>query len=154
MNKAIIFLFFSCTTHFCFSQLLSKNTFINPTGTYILKGENQKGEIVGNFAEIRIKLLSDSLLAFTMYCNKGFPDYTSGALIDTVAYIHNSAMYASKLDASCQLQFAFEPDRLHIKIIYTDPASNCGFERGVLPLGFIEKSSSSIPIIQPIIRPQ
>jgi hypothetical protein len=73
--------------------------------------------------------------------------------VDTVSYSDNKATYSSKFDSSCQIQFSFESDGLSIKTIYTDPYSTCGFEKGVLPLGFIEKSSSSIPVIQHIKRP-
>lgn len=152
MSNASLFLLFCCACHFCFAQP-SRPDFLDPTGTYILKGEKQRGEIVGNFAEIRIKLLSDSSIAFTFYFNKGYPDYKSGSLIDTVQYLGNNVMYSSTSDTSCQIQFAFDHEGLHIKTIYTNPSSTCGFEQGVLPLGFIPKSSSSIPIIQRLTRP-
>jgi hypothetical protein len=147
-------IFFCCTAYLSSGQPSPKSNFIDPTGTYILKGEKQKGEIVGNFGEIRVKLIEDSLLAFTMYWNKGYPEYTPGSLTDTVAYTDNKAVHSSKSDPSCQIQFAFDISGLHIKMIYTDPVSNCGFEKGVLPLGFIEKASSSVPVIQPINRPK
>lgn len=154
MIKTNLFLLLYCACHFCFGQRLPGPPFIDPTGTYILKGEKQKGEIIGNFAEIRIKLLEDSLLAFTMYCNKGYPEYKSGSLTDTVGYVDNKAVYSSTSDTSCQIQFTFDLHGLNIKTVYTDPASTCGFGKGVLPLGFIEKSSSSVPIIQRLSRPE
>ena len=151
MNKSILFLLFYCSFHSSFTQP-SPRVFINPTGTYILKGEKNKGEIVGNFAEIRFKLLSDSLLAVTMYCNKGYPEYTSGSLTDTITYSDNRAVLYVKSEPSCQIHFSFSTDGLSIKQIYSDPASTCGFGKGVVPLGFIEKHSSETPVIQSISR--
>lgn len=139
-------------TLFCFAQPARQESFVNPTGTYILKGQRQGGEIVGNFAEIRIKLVSDSSVAVAMYCNKGYPEYTSATLTDTITYIGNMAVY-TRSNEFCRIQFDFDPHRLHIKRIYTDPSSTCGFGKGVLPLGFIKKHSSSIPLMQPISRP-
>jgi hypothetical protein len=151
MVKSIFLFIYCCAIQSAFGQYSGHN-FIDPTGTYILKGEKQRNEILGNFAEIRIKLLTDSLLAFTMYCNKGYPDYTGGWLTDTISYFDNRAIHFSKIDASCQIQFDFGNDRMHIKTVYTNPSSTCGFEKGVLPLGYIDKYSSVIPIIQSLSR--
>ena len=151
MNKTIFLLLFFCVAHLSYNQP-SRNVFIDPTGTYVLKGEKYKGEIKGNYGEVRIKLLSDSLLAITMYSNKGYPDYTSASFTDTMVYTNNKAVHYSKSDPSCQLVFAFDTDGLDIKQIYTDPASTCGFEKGAIPFGFIAKYSSAIPIIQPLSR--
>jgi hypothetical protein len=153
MNKTILFLLFYCSFHSSFTQP-SLRAFINPTGTYILKGEKNKGEIVGNFAEIRFKLISDSLLAFTMYCNKGYPEYTSGSITDTIAYTDNTATVYVKSEPSCQIHFSFVTEGVTIKQLYSDPASTCGFGKGVIPLGFIEKHSSETPIIQSLARPR
>jgi hypothetical protein len=150
MDKTIFLLFF-CAAHLSFSQT-SRNLFINPTGTYVLKGEVYKGEIKGNYGEIRVKLLDNSFLAIAMYSNKGFPDYTSASFTDTVVYADNKAVHISKSDPSCQLVFAFETEGLNINQIYTDPGSTCGFGKGVIPFGFIAKYSSDIPIIQPLSR--
>jgi hypothetical protein len=125
---------------------------IDPTGTYILKGEKYKGEIKGNHGEVRIKLLNDSMVAITMYSNKGYPDYTSASFTDTMEYADNRAIHFSKTDPSCQLVFAFDINGLDIKQMYTDPASTCGFEKGTIPLGYIEKYSSAVPVIQPLSR--
>ena len=150
MNKTLLLLFF-CSVHVSFSQPL-RNVVINPTGTYVLKGEKHKGEIKGNFAEIRVKLIDETLLAISMYSNTGYPDYLSGSFTDTVPYAGNKAVCLSKSDPSCRLVFVFESDGLNIKQIYTDPASTCGFGKGVIPLGFIGKYSSDIPIIQSLSR--
>lgn len=153
MNQSFLFLLFYCVTNLGYGQP-SRNVFIDPTGTYVLKGEKYKGEIRGHHGEVRIKLLSDSLVAIAMYSNKGYPEYTSASFTDTIAYANSRAVHFSKTDPSCQLVFSFETDGLDIKQIYTDPASTCGFEKGTIPLGFIEKYSSDIPIIQTLSRSQ
>lgn len=151
MKKVVFLLLFYCVTQISYSQLL-RDVFINPTGTYVLKGEKYRGEIRGNYGEVRIKLLDDSTLAISMYGNKGYPDYSSASFTDTMVYVDNRAAHLSKSDPSCQLVFAFDQDGLNIKQIYTDPSSTCGFEKGAMPLGFIAKYSSDIPIIQPLAR--
>lgn len=151
MKTLMLLLLFYCFSHTSSSQPI-RNLVVDPTGTYLLKGENQKGEIRGNFGEIRVKLMNDSTVAFTMYSNKGFPDYTYASFNDTVPYANNKASYTSAKDTSCRLVFDFQSDGLTIKQIYSDPASTCGFGSGVIPLGFIEKYSSDIPVIQPIQR--
>ena len=151
MNKTILILILNFAIYASFSQP-SPSFFLNPTGTYILKGEKHKSEIKGNFAEVRVKLIGDSLLAIAMYCNKGYPEYTSGSFTDTMTYADNRAVHSSKYDPSCQIIFSFDTDGLNIKQVYTDPASTCDLGKGVLPLGFIEKYSSDTPIIQSLSR--
>lgn len=150
MNKTLLLLFV-CSAHVAFSQPL-RNLVINPTGTYVLKGEKHKGQIKGNFAEVRVKQIDEDLLAITMYSNTGYPDYLSGAFTDTIPYADNRGVYTSKYDTACRLVFAFEIDGLSIKQIYTDPTSTCGFGKGVIPLGFIARYSSDVPIIQSLER--
>lgn len=154
MNKPVfILLFYFAVSQLSYSQP-SRNVFINPTGTYILKGEKYKNEIKGSYGEIRVKLLNDSLLAIAMYSNKGYPEYTSASFTDTIAYADNRAVYFPISEASCQLVFDFEADGLNIKQVYTDPASTCGFEKGAIPLGFIARHSTETPIIQSLSRVQ
>ena len=150
--KKILLLLVLCGTGVIGHAQPLPNSLVNPTGTYLLKGEKFRNEIQGNFGEIRVKLISDTLIAIAMYGNKGYPEYSSAAFMDTMTYHDNRARYTSKSDPSCQIVFSFEPDGLNIKQIYTDPASTCGFESGVIPLGFIAKYSSHVPIIQSISR--
>lgn len=144
-------IFFCSALNTSFSQP-SSHFFINPTGTYILKGEKHKGEIKGNFAEVRVKLLGDSLLALSLYSNNGYPQYASGSFIDTLKYINNRAIYSSKSGEFCQIVFSFVLNGLNINQVYGDPSSTCGFGKGVIPLGLIEKHSSFQPIIQSLSR--
>lgn len=147
MSKFVLLLIL-CTSLVASSYAQRGSFFVNPTGTYLLKGEKHKNEIRGNYGEIRVKLLNDSLIALAMYGNAGYPQYSSATFMDTIAYVNNRAFYTSRFDSSCQIVFSFEEDGLNIKQIYTDPASTCGFEKGSIPLGFISKYSSNIPIIQ------
>lgn len=136
----------------CLSNAQTGNVFVDPTGTYVLKGEKYRGEIKGSYGEVRIKLLSDSLVAITLYTCNGYPDYASASFTDTMQYETNRAVHFSRSDPSCQLVFLFDNEGLNMKQVYTDPASTCGFPKGTIPLGFIAKYSSEIPIIQPISR--
>lgn len=151
MKESILLLLFAVGVYFSNGQPI-RNVFIDPTGTYVLKGEKYKGEIKGHHGEVRIKLLGDSLVAITMYSNNGYPDYASASFTDTMEYANNRAVHISKSDPSCQLVFAFDINGLEIKQIYTDPTSTCGFVKGTIPLGYIAKYSSAIPVIQPIFR--
>lgn len=151
MFKLILILAFCSALMYSSGQPIRQMP-LNPTGTYILKGENQKGEIKGNFAEIRVKMLDESRLAVSFYSNKGYPEYTSGSFTDTLNYLENKAIHYSKLDTACQIVFEFEVEGLSLTQVYSDPKSTCGFEKGVLPLGFINKYSSVTPLIQAITR--
>jgi len=44
--------------------------FINPTGTYILKGEVKNARIIGHYGEIRVQLLDSGTIALCFYVNK------------------------------------------------------------------------------------
>lgn len=151
MSKILFFVFFAGASQVCLGQP-AREAEINPTGTYLFKGEKHRHEIKGHYGEIRVKLVTDSLVALAMYSNNGYPEYSSASFTDTVVYSDNKAVYRSKADPSCQKVFSFEAVGVHIKQIYTNPASTCGFEKGVMPLGFIPKHSSDTPIIQAISR--
>jgi hypothetical protein len=60
-----------CAAHLSFSQP-SRNLVINPTGTYVFKGDRHKSEIKGNLGEVRAKLIDDTLVAIAMYSNTGY----------------------------------------------------------------------------------
>lgn len=151
MLKTLFFIFLACILNLCLGQP-SRNVIINPTGTYLLKGEKFRNEIKGHYGEVRVKLIADTLVAISMYSNNGYPEYSSASFTDTIVYSDNKAVYHSKADPSCQMVFSFDTDGLNIKQIYTDPASTCGFEKGVMPLGFVPKYSSDTPVIQSLSR--
>jgi hypothetical protein len=47
--------------------------FVNPTGTYILKGEVKNSKIIGHYGELRVCLLDSSTIALCFFVNKGYP---------------------------------------------------------------------------------
>src|ERR1700743_1347775 len=81
----------------------SKQIFLDPTGTYMLKGAVRNNQIVGYSGEIRAKLLQPDRIALCLYVNKGYPGYESGALLDTISYDDNRATYLPLKDSSCFL---------------------------------------------------
>jgi hypothetical protein len=122
--------------------------FVDPTGTYILKGETRNNTIVGNSGELRARLLDSQTVAISLYLNKGYPGYESGALMDTLHYEDNKVVYTPGTDSSCSIYFAFGRKSVEIFQTLTDPHSDCGFRPGVLKAAVYEKISSDIPVIQ------
>ncbi len=122
--------------------------FINPTGTYILKGLVEKNLITGHNGEIRVKLLQNNTLALCFYMNNGYPNFASGAFKDTLAYNDNQAEYIPVNDSSCTIAFLFDGTSVELALIYTNPHCTCGFTQGVIRPAVFEKSSGDNPIIQ------
>jgi hypothetical protein len=122
--------------------------FIDPTGTYMLKGEVKNNVIVGYSGELRILLLNQHTVAMCLYLNKGYPGYESGALLDTLDYENNKAVYIPTNDSSCSVYFSFDKKTVEIFKFLTDPHSGCGFRPGVLVPSLFQKTSSEIPVIQ------
>jgi hypothetical protein len=122
--------------------------FINPTGTYILKGLVEKNLITGHNGEIRVKLLQNNTLALCFYMNNGYPSFQSGAFKDTLAYDDNQAKYIPANDSSCTITFLFNGTSVQLALIYTNPHCTCGFAQGVIRPAVFEKSSGDNPIIQ------
>jgi hypothetical protein len=131
-----------------FSQDLPTHEFINPTGTYILKGEVKNNRIISTSGEIRIKLLDSAMLVICFYMTKGYPGYESASFLDTLVYDDNKAKYFPKKDSGCSIIFSFNYGTVEISQIYSDPQSGCGFARGVLASAVFEKSSNDKPVIQ------
>jgi len=122
--------------------------FINPTGTYILKGEIKNTKIIGHYGELRVRLLDSSSVALCFYLNNGYPGYESGSLVDTLPYEGNRAIYNPANDSSCVIYFVFDPGSAAITKALTDPHSGCGFRPGVIIPAVFEKTSTDIPVIQ------
>ncbi|HEY4336192.1 MAG TPA: hypothetical protein VGM89_09850 [Puia sp.] len=125
----------------------TNQTFINPTGTYTLKGEVHDNKVVSHSGEIRVKLLHPQLLTLCFFIDKGYPGYESGAFLDTLQYEENSAVYASR-DSGCMLRFYFKPTGVELIHIFSQNAGDCGFPPGVLTGAFFRKTSSGVPVIQ------
>ncbi|GGB12940.1 hypothetical protein [Puia dinghuensis] len=141
-----IFFFLSLFLPGLFFSETSK-TFIDPTGTYILKGEVHDNKVVSHSGEIRVKLLRPEQLTLCFYLDKGYPRYESGSLLDTLRYDDNQAVYVSK-DSDCMLRFYFKPNGVELIHVFSQAGSDCGFPPGVLIGAFFRKTSSGIPVIQ------
>jgi hypothetical protein len=126
--------------------------FIDPTGTYILKGEVRKNKITGHSGEIRARLLDQHKVALCLYMNNGYPDYASGAMIDTLDYEEDRTFYQPAHDSSCFLIFIFRFRTVEIMEVYSDPHSGCGFQQGIMIPATFEKSSSDVPVIQDLSK--
>lgn len=128
--------------------LPSSPTFIDPTGTYILKGVVIKNNITGHFGELRIRLLDKQTAAFCFYLNSGYPDFVSGALMDTLKYDDNRILYRPVNDSSCFLILTFNLRKVDLMEVFSDPHSGCGFAPGVVAPVTFDKISSEVPVIQ------
>jgi hypothetical protein len=149
---------------FCFALLLcslffaaghatlSSSSSINPTGTYILKGNIKGNRIMGHFGEIRVKLLEENKIAICFYINSGYPDYHSGSFIDTLDYQDGLATYLPARSSGCSILFCFAIKEVETEQLFTDPRSSCGFGTGVMASAIFNKYSMEIPIIQDLSR--
>lgn len=133
---------------FLYMTFSRKNGFINPTGTYILKGVVEKNLIITHNGEIRVKLLQNNILALCFYINKGYPGFESASFIDTLTYDDNRAKYIPSNDTSCTFSFLFTGESVELTLIYTDPQCTCGFTKGVIAPAIFMKSSGDNPLIQ------
>jgi hypothetical protein len=131
---------------------MSGQNFIDPTGTYLLKGEVKNGMIVGHSGELRVRLLDAGRVAMCLYVNKGYPGYESGFLLDTLRYFDNRFTYTPATDSSCAIYFAFDLRTVEVFQSLSDPHAGCAFGPGVLIAAFFDKTSSAIPIIQDLSR--
>ena len=143
--KNILFLSF-----FFLSQgVLDENPeFINPTGTYLLKGEVKNSKIVGHYGELRVRLLDTNRIALSYYVNNGYPNYEFGSVMDTLHYEDNRAIYKPVSDSSCAIYFLFRQRSVEVSREVADLRSACGFGTGVLIPAVLEKTSSEVPVIQ------
>jgi len=123
-------------------------SFLDPTGTYILKGIVKNNRVKGHSGELRVRLLSDRSVALCFYINSGYPDYRAGSLIDTLSYDNNTVIYQSAQDTACAVHFIFGRRKVAITKVMSDPRSDCGFAPEVLIPVTIPMVSSEIPVIQ------
>ena len=131
------------------SFINTDNEFIDPTGTYILKGNVEKNKIISHSGEIRVKLLGHSKVAISFYINKGYPGYESLSFGDNLVYDDNHfAHYKPAANADCTVLFLFNHKNAEIQQLYSDPQSGCSFGKGILVSTTFKKFSSEEPIIQ------
>ncbi len=148
MRSLFLFLAISAYVHFAHEV----PAFIDPTGTYILKGDIKKNNIKGHFGELRVRLLDSQTVAFCFYINDGYPDYASGAMVDTLKYVDNRIIYKPAGDSGCSLFLYFHLNNVELMEVYSDPHSGCGFAPGVLTPAVFVKKSAEIPVIQDLSR--
>ncbi|HXD79086.1 MAG TPA: hypothetical protein VN616_14815 [Puia sp.] len=122
--------------------------YVNPTGTYVLKGEIRNSRIVGHYGELRARLIDSNTVALAFYLNKGYPGYESGAFLDTLRYDDNRAVFRPRADSSCAFYFSFDPHAVEVDKGSSDPNSGCGFSLGVIIPAILQKTSSDVPVIQ------
>ncbi|MBS1596867.1 MAG: hypothetical protein JST75_01480 [Bacteroidetes bacterium] len=133
----------------CSAFIKSNSDFVDPTGTYILKGNIEKNKIVSHYGEIRVKLLTLDKVAICFYINKGYPGYESISFMDTLMYDDNHFVrYKPSLYADCTVLFLFSNRNAEIQQVYTDPRSGCSFGKGILISTVFKKFSSEQPVIQ------
>ena len=143
MKKLLLLLSFAA-----FGFTRTNNEFVNPTGTYILKGNVQKNRIVTHSGEIRVKLLTRHKVAICFYINKGYPGYEAVSFMDTLTYDDNYFVrYKPAPNADCTVLFSFNNKNAEIQQVYSDPVSGC-FKNDVLISAIFKKFSSEEPVIQ------
>ena len=141
-----LFLLLLCCVHFPLPE--DEPSFIDPTGTYVLLGDVKRNNITGHHGEIRVRLLDKKTAAFCFYISNGYPNFGSGAFMDTVAYEENSLLFRPAQDTGCSLVLTFSMRDVEIMEVYSDPRSGCGLAPGVMAPATFHKVSSDIPVIQ------
>jgi hypothetical protein len=141
-----LFLLLLCCMHL--PLLKEEPLFINPTGTYVLRGDVKKNNITGHYGEIRVRLLDKRTAAFCFYINNGYPNFVSGAFLDTVGYEDNRFLFRPAKDSGCALILTFSMRDVDIMEVLSDPRSGCGLAPGVMEAATFRKVSSEIPVIQ------
>lgn len=123
--------------------------YVDPTGTYILKGNIEKNKIVSHSGEIRVKLIGHNKVAICFYINKGYPGYESLSFVDTLVYDDNHFVrYKPSSNRDCTILFSFTNKNAEIQQVYTDPRSGCDFGKNIVISAVFKKFSSEEPIIQ------
>jgi hypothetical protein len=135
-------------TGFSFNPTPDKrDKFIDPTGTYILKGETKRGRIVSHSGEVRIKLLDEHKVGICFFISKGYPGYETGSFVDSLEYDNNRILYKPE-GSGCTVAFWVDEMSLSTEQYFTDPRSACGFPAGVMVSASFEKKSADVPVIQ------
>lgn len=127
-------------------------SFVNPTGTYVLKGKKSGDDIKGQFAEIRVKLLDHHTVALSTYFNRGYPNYSAEAFMDTLSYSYNSCTFVHERDSYCKIIFQFSNSEVELLYVFPDNGHDCIFRPGAIVTGKIEKLYGTVPIIAALNR--
>jgi hypothetical protein len=143
MKRVIMLLiFFHHTSPPTFDQ------FVDPTGTYILKGSVAKNRVIGHSGEIRVKLLDPGRVAVSFYINRGYPDYAAGSFIDTLPYTTNQARWTPSGDPAYTVVFSFRPRVAETIQLFNGNEARSEFADGVMVSAIFLKYSNEAPIIQ------
>lgn len=129
----------------------SLSTYINPTGTYKLDSRNYKknAETYGYTGTMQVKRITQNKIAITFGVNKGAPSYNSGAIIDTLDYLNNKAVYFDpSVDSTCRITFKFETHGVSVVQESGNINNACGFGHGVTANGYFKKISSLSPVLK------
>jgi hypothetical protein len=137
---------------FCCAESLGRpakcQVFIDPTGTYRLKGKVQGGVLTGHSGEIRAKLLNPTRVAISFFIDQGYPQYGTGSFVDTLTYHDNQAEYRPPSDKDCTIIIFFRMKEAEVCQSLLNPRCGCGFAGGVMTSGTFRKSSGDPPLIQ------
>jgi hypothetical protein len=129
-----------------------QNNYVNPTGSYTLKGKKLKNGERANHGEVHVKLIDNNRLAISFYYNKGYPSYNSGSFVDTLDYVDNKAVYTYDEPeipiSDCRLTFTFHKQKVTINHEAEDYNYSCGFGMGVVASGIMLKTSAKVPEIK------
>jgi hypothetical protein len=129
-----------------------QNSYVNPTGSYILKGKKLKNDERANHGEVHVILIDNNRLAISFYYNKGYPSYNSGSFVDTLDYVDNKAVYTydepERPTSDCKLTFTFHNKKVAIIHEAEDYNYSCGFGMGVVASGIMLKTSAKVPEIK------
>lgn len=129
----------------------SPSTYINPTGTYKLESKNYKknAETYGYTGVMQVKRITQNKIAITFGVNKGAPSYNSGAIIDTLDYLNNNAVYFDpSVDSTCRITFNFTTHGVSVVQVAGNINNACGFGHGVTANGYFKKISSLSPVLK------
>ncbi|MBS1918179.1 MAG: hypothetical protein JST87_18060 [Bacteroidetes bacterium] len=121
--------------------------FIDPTGTYTLKGDVKNNRIMTTSGEIRVLMIDSENIAIYFFIAKGYPGYESASFTDTLHYTENKVEYKISSDADCSIMFSFRHGEAEITQTYSDP-QGCDFGKGILTSSVFEKSSAEKPVIK------
>ncbi|MDP4150551.1 MAG: hypothetical protein Q8927_06590 [Bacteroidota bacterium] len=144
MQRPILLLLFACLSGSSFAQ----KPFVDPTGTYTLKGDIANHQILGHSGEIRVKLLGSGRVAVSLYINKGYPEYSAATFTDTLAYDQNVARWTPADHPEYTVLIAFSRKEAETMQLFDGEEPRSSFGENVMVSAVFEKSSNEIPVIQ------
>jgi hypothetical protein len=111
--------------------------------------KNKNDVTYGYIVDILIRPILNNKVEVKLYICKGYPNYNSGTIIDTLTIINNKAIYKnSEVDSSCLITFLFFKRGIKVVEISNNYNSGCGFGYAVIADGFYTKKSDKIPTLK------